>query len=301
MAGRPAARAGRARVQAHLVAGGGEVAHHSGAHQAGAHEADQHAATIPSAAPGGREKDEGRSDARPRCRGTLPGRPGALCPSATSLRTAARGQWERPSIRSVPEPGDPRAPRGDGQVRAEPRQRGVFGPGRPQEPACAGVGPRYPPARDHPAQRRDRGSAPPRHPIRRLGPGSPTLVIGTTRRSAADDITGVGSQFAYNAFLATVPFLFVLVSVVGLVAQPDTFDEFLADDADNAIPVELREILRSALRSPPRTPARPPSSWPSVCSPPSTCRPTSWAHWWAGSTGRATCPTGRGCAASWSP
>jgi membrane protein len=87
------------------------------------------------------------------------------------------------------------------------------------------------------------------HPARRLGAWLTTLTIGTTRRSAADDITGVGSQFAYNAFLATVPFLFVLVSVVGLVAQPDTFDEFLADDADNAIPVELRDILRSALRS----------------------------------------------------
>jgi membrane protein len=87
------------------------------------------------------------------------------------------------------------------------------------------------------------------NPIRRIGAWLATLVIGTTRRSAADDITGVGSQFAYNAFLATVPFLLLLVSVVGLVAQPDTFDEFLADDADNAIPVELRELLRSALRS----------------------------------------------------
>ena len=64
-----------------------------------------------------------------------------------------------------------------------------------------------------------------------------------------DDITQVASQFSYNAFLATVPFLFVLVSIIGLVAEPDTFDEFLADDADNAIPIELRQILRSALSS----------------------------------------------------
>ncbi len=75
------------------------------------------------------------------------------------------------------------------------------------------------------------------------------VVAGTTRRSVADDITGVASQFAYNAFLATVPFLFVLVSIIGLVAEPDTFDDFLADDADNAIPVELRQTLRSALSS----------------------------------------------------
>ena len=86
-------------------------------------------------------------------------------------------------------------------------------------------------------------------PLRRVGRWLVGVVVGTTRRSVADDITGVASQFAYNAFLATVPFLFVLVSSVGLVAEPDTFDEFLDDDADNAIPLELREVLRSALRS----------------------------------------------------
>jgi membrane protein len=86
-------------------------------------------------------------------------------------------------------------------------------------------------------------------PLRRAGRWLVEVVAGAARRSKADDITGVASQFAYNAFLATVPFLFVLVSIIGLVAEPDTFDEFLADDADNAIPIELREILRSALRS----------------------------------------------------
>lgn len=87
------------------------------------------------------------------------------------------------------------------------------------------------------------------HPLRRLVGWFVDVVAGTTRRSIGDDITGVASQFAYNAFLATVPFLFVLVSIIGLVAEPDTFDEFLADDADSAIPVELRTLLRSALTS----------------------------------------------------
>lgn len=73
------------------------------------------------------------------------------------------------------------------------------------------------------------------------------VIVGTTRRSIADDITGVASQFAYNAFLATVPFLFVLVSLIGLVAEPHTFDSFLAEDADNALPPELRDVLRTAL------------------------------------------------------
>lgn len=75
------------------------------------------------------------------------------------------------------------------------------------------------------------------------------LVSGTIQRSIVDDITQVSSQFAYNAFLATVPFLFVLVSVVGLVSEPDAFDEFLRPDANNAIPVEIRALLRSALGS----------------------------------------------------
>jgi membrane protein len=86
-------------------------------------------------------------------------------------------------------------------------------------------------------------------PVRRVATWFVRVVAGTTRRSVADDITGVASQFAYNAFLATVPFMFVLVSIIGLVAEQDTFDEFLSPDADNAIPVELRETLRSALRS----------------------------------------------------
>lgn len=86
-------------------------------------------------------------------------------------------------------------------------------------------------------------------PVRRLGSWFVEVVGGSFRRSMADDITGVASQFAYNAFLATVPFLFVLVSIIGLVAEPDTFDEFLSADADNAIPPELRDILRSSLRS----------------------------------------------------
>ena len=86
-------------------------------------------------------------------------------------------------------------------------------------------------------------------PVRRVATWFVRVAAGTTRRSIADDITGVASQFAYNAFLATVPFMFVLVSIIGLVADEDTFDEFLAPDADNAIPVELRRTLRSALQS----------------------------------------------------
>ncbi|MGD9695085.1 MAG: YihY/virulence factor BrkB family protein [Thermoleophilia bacterium] len=86
-------------------------------------------------------------------------------------------------------------------------------------------------------------------PVRRVASWLAEAAAGTFRRSVADDITGIASQFAYNAFLATVPFLFVLVSIIGLVAEPDTFDRFLSKDADNAIPVELRDVLRNGLAS----------------------------------------------------
>lgn len=86
-------------------------------------------------------------------------------------------------------------------------------------------------------------------PVRRLGRWLVGVVVGSARRSVADDITGVASQFAYNAFLATVPFLFVLVSIIGLVADADAFDEFLAPDANNAIPPELRKLLHRSLVS----------------------------------------------------
>ena len=86
-------------------------------------------------------------------------------------------------------------------------------------------------------------------PVKRVAVWFVDVVLGTTRRSIADDITGVASQFAYNAFLATVPFLFVLVSIIGLVSDADAFDEFLSPDANNAIPVDLRRLLRSSLKS----------------------------------------------------
>ena len=139
------------------------------------------------------------------------------------------------------------APRQDGHRRPGPDERGGFG-----------LDPRYLRVRrcdptDYPA---DVTTVPstrsrPRSllaPVRRLGAWFAEVAANTTRRSVADDITGVASQFAYNAFLATVPFLFVLVSIIGLVAEP-TVRRVPRPDADNAIPVELRQTLRSALDS----------------------------------------------------
>ncbi len=87
---------------------------------------------------------------------------------------------------------------------------------------------------------------PKRRGLRRLIYAPWDFVLGVIRRSAIDDITGVASQFAYNAFLATVPFLFILVAVTGLVASPETYER-LIDDNEGAVPDEVEGLLRTTL------------------------------------------------------
>lgn len=60
--------------------------------------------------------------------------------------------------------------------------------------------------------------------------------------------TARASQFAYNSFLASIPFLFVLVSVLGLVASPAAYRS-LIDRLRGTIPGELADFLDSLLRS----------------------------------------------------
>jgi membrane protein len=87
---------------------------------------------------------------------------------------------------------------------------------------------------------------PKRRGLRRFLYAPADFALGVIRRSAIDDITGVASQFAYNAFLATVPFLFILVAVTGLVASPETYER-LIDDNEGAIPDEIEGLLRQTL------------------------------------------------------
>jgi len=72
------------------------------------------------------------------------------------------------------------------------------------------------------------------------------LLAAVFRRIFAHNVTGHASQFAYNAFLATVPFFFVLVATVGLVAS-DTFPDDLIRDFGKEIPDEFERLLKSAL------------------------------------------------------
>jgi membrane protein len=71
---------------------------------------------------------------------------------------------------------------------------------------------------------------------------------GVTLRCARDDITAVASQFAYNAFLATVPFVFALVSLVGLLPGSLSYEDLL-DEYGGGLQEDVRELVDDALRS----------------------------------------------------
>jgi membrane protein len=75
-----------------------------------------------------------------------------------------------------------------------------------------------------------------------------SLARGVLARSRRDDITQVASQFSFNGFLATVPFVFVLVSLSRLLIDPQEFEDFLERNED-VIPAEIRDILIRALAS----------------------------------------------------
>jgi membrane protein len=71
------------------------------------------------------------------------------------------------------------------------------------------------------------------------------LVVGTFVRSYRHQITGRASQFAYNAFLATVPLLFVLVSAIGLiVANPS---RRVLSTYEDQIPASTTDLISDAL------------------------------------------------------
>ncbi|MGI9540079.1 MAG: YihY/virulence factor BrkB family protein [Miltoncostaeaceae bacterium] len=91
-----------------------------------------------------------------------------------------------------------------------------------------------------------RSTATPAHvrPLAAVG----AFARGVIGRSARDDITAIGSQFAYNALLATVPFLFIVISVIGLLASPDTFERSVIE-GDASFSDDLQNTLESALRS----------------------------------------------------
>lgn len=74
------------------------------------------------------------------------------------------------------------------------------------------------------------------------------LTKRVTGRVARHAQMARASQFAYVAFVASIPFAFVLISVIGLVASPTSYSA-LIDNARGTIPDELANFLDSLLRS----------------------------------------------------
>lgn len=75
-----------------------------------------------------------------------------------------------------------------------------------------------------------------------------SLVTAVTGRVARHGQMARASQFAYVAFVASIPFAFVLISIIGLVASPDSYSTAI-DNTRGTIPEELADFLDSLLRS----------------------------------------------------
>lgn len=72
------------------------------------------------------------------------------------------------------------------------------------------------------------------------------LFLAVLRRAMSHGATGTASQFAFNTFLATVPFMFVVVTAIKL-SGPTAYDE-LFDALDGTIPgiTRLTDTFRSS-------------------------------------------------------
>lgn len=72
-------------------------------------------------------------------------------------------------------------------------------------------------------------------------------MADVSRRAFSHGSTGQASQFAYNAFLATVPFFFVVVAAISRAGGPSAYER-TSQEFDRAVPEELRGALLRSLR-----------------------------------------------------
>jgi membrane protein len=97
--------------------------------------------------------------------------------------------------------------------------------------------------------RTDTDVPPRRRPlVLRAATGMWDLIAGTVIRSQRDQITGLASQFAYNAFIATVPLAIIVISTVALVGGDDAADR-ITSTYEEQIPPAYQTILRDVLTS----------------------------------------------------
>ncbi len=98
-----------------------------------------------------------------------------------------------------------------------------------------------------PSESRDRGRAatrPGRLPLR----GWKDVIVRTKEQMKLDDVPLLAAGVAFFALLALVPALVALVSVYGLVADPDDIQRNV-DDLLAAAPAEVRDLVSSQLSS----------------------------------------------------
>lgn len=74
------------------------------------------------------------------------------------------------------------------------------------------------------------------------------LAASVTGRVARHAQMARASQFAYVAFVAAIPFAFVLISIIGLVASPTSYST-LVDRLRGTVPDELADFLDTILQS----------------------------------------------------
>lgn len=84
--------------------------------------------------------------------------------------------------------------------------------------------------------------------IARAARGAWELVAGTVLRGQRDQITGLASQFAYNAFIATVPLAIVVISALGLLGGAEADDRIRSTYREH-VPEAYRDILDDVLNS----------------------------------------------------
>lgn len=91
--------------------------------------------------------------------------------------------------------------------------------------------------------------------VRRGAVAFANLAVGVVIRGQRDSVTGLASQFAYNAFIATIPLLIVVLSVVSLVLgedAPERIIETYRDQIPEAYTRPLNDLLTDAVQSPNR-------------------------------------------------
>lgn len=91
--------------------------------------------------------------------------------------------------------------------------------------------------------------------VRRAAVTVANLVAGVVIRGQRDSVTGLASQFAYNAFIATIPLLIVVLAAIGLIGGQDAPRQIVdtyKEQIPTAYQAAFQELLQSTVTEPNR-------------------------------------------------